>query len=81
MTPDCPGGVDAHGERRGVDSQSAGGDFVGVWRRGITGLKRKRRRDGRCVNALWCGRAHAFAVAAARAEGAGVDEVGACDLD
>jgi hypothetical protein len=32
----CPGGVDAHGERRLVDSQSARGDFVGSWRRGIT---------------------------------------------
>jgi hypothetical protein len=33
------------------------------------------------LGALWGGRAHAFAVAAARAEGAGVGEVGACDLD
>jgi hypothetical protein len=38
----CPEGVDAHGERRGVDSQSALGDSVRVWRRRITAPKRLR---------------------------------------
>ena len=31
----CPEGVEAHGDRRRADSQSASGDFGKVWRRGI----------------------------------------------